>query len=79
MVPDAELASEAAKLAGLLAAEPTLSFGSVKKLLNETFTTTLETQMELEARGIADMSRTADAAEGVKSFLERRRPSFLGR
>ena len=79
MVPDAELASEAAKLAGLLAAEPTLSFGSVKKLLNETFTTTLETQMELEARGIADMSRTADAAEGVKCFLERRRPSFLGR
>ncbi|OPY06830.1 MAG: 1,2-epoxyphenylacetyl-CoA isomerase [Syntrophaceae bacterium PtaB.Bin038] len=79
MVPDAEPASEAAKLAGMVAAEPTLSFGSVKKLLNETFTTTLETQMELEARGIADMSRTADAAEGVKCFLERRRPSFLGR
>lgn len=39
VVPDAELA-------GILAAGPTLSFGSVKKLLNEAFTTTLETQME---------------------------------
>ena len=79
VVPDAELAGEAAKLAGMLAAGPTQSFGSVKKLLNEAFTTTLETQMEQEARGIADMSKTADAAEGVKSFLERRRPAFTGR
>lgn len=51
----------------------------MKKLLNEAFTTTLETQMEWEARGIADMSKTADAAEGVKSFPERRRPAFTGR
>ena len=79
VVPDAELAAEAAKIAGMLAAGPTQSFGSVKKLLNEAFTTTLETQMEQEARGIADMSKTADAAEGVKSFLERRRPAFAGR
>jgi 2-(1,2-epoxy-1,2-dihydrophenyl)acetyl-CoA isomerase len=79
VVPDAELAAEAAKLAGMLAAGPTLSFGFVKRLLNEAFTTTLETQMEQEARGIADMSKTADAVEGVKSFLERRRPAFTGR
>ena len=79
VVPDAELAAEAAKLAGLLAAGPTQSFGTVKKLLNETFSATLETQMEQEARGITDMTKTADALEGVKSFLERRRPAFTGR
>ena len=71
VVPDTELAAEAAKLAGMLAAGPTLSFGSVKRLLNEAFTTTLETQMEHEARGIADMSKTADAAEAPR---RRRRP-----
>jgi 2-(1,2-epoxy-1,2-dihydrophenyl)acetyl-CoA isomerase len=79
VAPDAELAAEAAKLAGMLAAGPTQSFGSVKRLLNEAFSTTLETQMEWEARSITDMAKTADAAEGVKSFLERRRPAFTGR
>ncbi len=79
VVPDAELAAEAAKMAAMFAAGPTQSYGTVKKLLNETFSATLETQMEQEARGITDMTKTADALEGVKSFLERRRPAFTGR
>jgi hypothetical protein len=37
---------------------PTRSFGMVKKLLNESFSATLETQMEQEARGISEMTKT---------------------
>jgi 2-(1,2-epoxy-1,2-dihydrophenyl)acetyl-CoA isomerase len=69
---------EAEKLARALGAGPTRSFGSVKKLLCGTYSESLETQMELEARGIADMSKTADAREGVGAFLARRKPVFTG-
>ena len=79
VVPDAELMQEAEKLAKSLAAGPTRSFGSVKKLLCGTYSESLETQMELEARGIADMSKTADAREGVGAFLARRKPTFTGK
>jgi 2-(1,2-epoxy-1,2-dihydrophenyl)acetyl-CoA isomerase len=51
----------------------------VKKLLCGTYSESLETQMELEARGIADMSKTADAREGVGAFLARRKPAFTGK
>jgi len=78
VTPDAELMQEAEKLARTLAAGPTRSFGSVKKLLCGTYSESLETQMELEARGIADISKTADAREGVGAFLARRKPVFTG-
>jgi 2-(1,2-epoxy-1,2-dihydrophenyl)acetyl-CoA isomerase len=79
VVPDAELIPEAEKLVKALAAGPTLSYGSVKRLVNGTFSQTLESQMELEARGIATMSKTADAREGVGAFLARRKPTFTGK
>jgi 2-(1,2-epoxy-1,2-dihydrophenyl)acetyl-CoA isomerase len=79
VVPDAELMQEAEKLMRALASGPTLSFGAVKRLVNVTFSHPLETQMEFEARAIADMSKTADAREGVSAFLGRRKPIFTGR
>ena len=56
----------------------TAAFGAVKTLLNETFEHGLETQMELEARAIADMSATADGQEGIRAFLDKRKPEFKG-
>jgi 2-(1,2-epoxy-1,2-dihydrophenyl)acetyl-CoA isomerase len=78
VVPDDELMNETEALAKKLANGPTLSFGSVKRLLNKTFSETLESQMEHEARGIAAMTKTRDAKEGIAAFLERRRPEFTG-
>jgi 2-(1,2-epoxy-1,2-dihydrophenyl)acetyl-CoA isomerase len=79
VIPDAELMQEAEKLMNTLANGPTLSFGAVKRLVNVTFSQPLETQMEFEARAIADMSKTADAQEGVSAFLGRRKPTFIGK
>ena len=78
VVPDDELMKEAEALVKRLANGPTLSFGSVKRLLNETFSETLESQMEHEARGLVDMTKTKDAKEGIAAFIERRRPDFTG-
>ncbi|MCP5180825.1 MAG: enoyl-CoA hydratase/isomerase family protein [Pseudomonadales bacterium] len=78
VVPDAEVMPEALKLARDLANGPTQAFGAVKTLLNGTFDQTLESQMELEARAIGDMVRTHDGQEGIKAFLEKRKPAFRG-
>jgi 2-(1,2-epoxy-1,2-dihydrophenyl)acetyl-CoA isomerase len=78
VVPDAELRNESEKMIMTLAAGPTHSYGSVKRLLSETFSQTLETQLEYESRAIVDMSKTNDAQEGIDAFLTRRKPVFKG-
>jgi 2-(1,2-epoxy-1,2-dihydrophenyl)acetyl-CoA isomerase len=78
VVPDDMLLDEARKLAGQLAAGPTAAFGTAKRLLQDGWTETLETQMEMEGRAISDSARTADALEGITAFLEKRKPRFKG-
>jgi 2-(1,2-epoxy-1,2-dihydrophenyl)acetyl-CoA isomerase len=78
VVPDAELASTAAGLARKLAAGPTRAFGTVKTLLASTFSESLETQMELESRGIAANASGADGREGIEAFVAKRAPKFSG-
>lgn len=68
-----------AKLAGSLATGPTRAFGQVKQLLTASFDNGLETQMELETRGISDMARSDDGQEGISAFLNKRKPDFKGR
>ncbi len=74
-----QLVPTAMKLAAMLAAGPTRSFGATKALLNASFENGLETQMELEARAIAAASTGPDGQEGIRAFLEKRKPAFTGR
>ena len=74
-----QLLPTATKLAGALAAGPTRAYGAVKALLNESFEHGLEAQMELESRAIAGAAITADGQEGIRAFLEKRKPAFTGR
>lgn len=76
VTPDEALGRETEALARALAEGPTLAFGGVKRLLLAD--RDLETQMELEARAIADAARTADAGQGVRAFREKRTPKFGG-
>jgi 2-(1,2-epoxy-1,2-dihydrophenyl)acetyl-CoA isomerase len=79
VVPADQLMETATALAHKLAAGGTLAFGAVKRMLHESLSGTLETQMEMEARSIAAMSHTHDGQEGITAFFEKRRPEFLGR
>lgn len=78
VVADDDLLAEAVALGKELASGPTLAYGRVKHMLLTTFGESLETQMESEARNIADMSRSLDTAEGISAFLEKRPPDFRG-
>ncbi len=79
VVPDDELMDVAGELAAGLASGATVAFGRVKEMLHASLSGSLETQMEMEARAISDMSRTHDGVEGVSAFLAKRRPEFEGR
>src|SRR4051812_32636803 len=69
VVADAELQTAAQALAQQLAAGATRAFGAAKRLLHHSFSESLETQMELEAQGIAEQARTHDAREGIAAFI----------
>jgi 2-(1,2-epoxy-1,2-dihydrophenyl)acetyl-CoA isomerase len=76
VVPDDNVQTAALELATQLANGPTDSFGVVKKLLLCSFDNSLETQMELEGRAIAERAGSVNGQEGVRAFLEKRKPNF---
>ena len=78
VVPDAELEQHAMSLAQGLAQGPTLAFGYGKKLFKQTLTPTLETFLDAEAWAQGNALLSADHQEGVRAFLEKRKPVFTG-
>ncbi len=78
VVPAADLEAETAKLAGRLAAGPARALANTKRLLEKSFESALEDQLGAEAEGFADCAASADFAEGVTAFIEKR-PAKFGR
>jgi len=78
VVADDALAGAAEDLARQRAAGPTRAFGGAKQLLYGGTTESLESQMELEARRIADAARSPDGREGIAAFLAKRPAKFIG-
>lgn len=78
VVADDSLADEAAKLAEQLAAGPTQAYARARALLLSSYENGLETQLELESRGISHCIGSVDGREGLAAFVERRKPSFKG-
>jgi 2-(1,2-epoxy-1,2-dihydrophenyl)acetyl-CoA isomerase len=72
------LAARAAELAAFYAGLPTRAIGMTKRLFDHADTATLDEQLELEAQLQAVATHSADFAEGVAAFLEKRPPSFTG-
>jgi len=79
VVPDAELTGAVDALARELAQGATRTLGMTKRLLHQSWVETLETQMELEARTVADAMRTEDCREGIAAFVAKRPAKFHGR
>ena len=62
-----------------LANMPTKAIGLIKRYLYESWTESLPDMLEKEAYGQRTAGLTEDHQEGIKSFMEKRKPTFVGR
>lgn len=79
VVKHEELDSETMKIAEYFSGAPTKAIGMIKKMLNKSFHSDLETMLEYEAYCQEIAGRTEDYKEGVNAFVEKRKPVFKGK
>jgi enoyl-CoA hydratase len=78
LVADDDLEATVSGLVARLAAGPPLAYAATKQAVNAATLPHLEQALERERTGQTILLRTEDAAEGMRAFAEKRRPSFTG-
>ncbi len=78
-VDDDKLLDEATALAAALARGPTRALAAIKEALYASPQNSLDAQLNFERDVQRELGRTADYAEGVRAFAEKRAPEFKGK
>jgi len=73
------LLDEVKKVAINLSSGAPIAFAGSKKLVNASYSNDLSTHLKLEEEYIRISGGTDDFKEGVKAFLEKRKPNFQGK
>jgi len=79
VVPDAEVLSRALEMAGQIAALPPLAIMQIKEVLIAGQDASLETGLMLERKAFQILFDSRDQKEGMKAFIEKRKPEFEGK
>jgi enoyl-CoA hydratase len=79
VVPPESLMEEAKKIATEIASKPPISIRSAKEAILRAQDTTLEVGLEFERKAFYMLFATEDGKEGMKAFLEKRKPTFKGK
>jgi 2-(1,2-epoxy-1,2-dihydrophenyl)acetyl-CoA isomerase len=77
--PDDEFVESVARYSGQLAAGAPVAHALTKRLLVQSFDTTLEAQLRSELVHIKSCFASADVGEAMQAFREKRQPGFTGR
>ncbi|ASZ10217.1 enoyl-CoA hydratase/isomerase family protein [Chitinophaga pendula] len=78
VVPAEELDTAVANEAAYYAAAPTKAIALMKKMLTKGMSEQLDAVLDYEAQCQEIAGNTADHPEGVKAFIEKRKPNFQG-
>jgi 2-(1,2-epoxy-1,2-dihydrophenyl)acetyl-CoA isomerase len=76
--PDGEFRERSGALLDRLASGPTKSFAGTKRQLNRWLYAQMDAQLEFEAQIQREMASSADFAEGLAAFNDKRPPKFTG-
>ncbi len=79
VLPAATARADAQALAETIASRAPLAVSWVKSVINRGIDGTLDGSLRLEGESAGHTFATADRTEGMRAFLERRRPRFEGR
>ena len=79
VVADDELQRHAMETAVRLAQGPTVAYGRVKALFDQSWDMDIAAQLDAETEALANSGLTADFQEGIKAFAERRQARFQGK
>ncbi len=79
VVPKDQLMDEAGKIAGILSAKSSIAMKSAKRCLNLGQDVDLNSGLNYELKTWAGLFATEDQKEGMKAFLEKRKPVYPGK
>ena len=77
--PAADFGRHALETTVRLAQGPTKAYGMVKAMMERSWQSSLEDQLDLETQAMADIALTGDFQEGITAFTGKRRPWFQGK
>jgi 2-(1,2-epoxy-1,2-dihydrophenyl)acetyl-CoA isomerase len=78
VVPDDKVEARSAELAAQLAEGPTFTLATMKQLLHRHLVSDLDEALVDEAAAVELTIRSNDFKEGMRAFVEKRRPDFTG-
>lgn len=78
VVPGADLMETALEMADAIAAKPPLSISFIKGAINTGMQVGLEAGLQYERLNAAIVLQSEDRTEGMKAFVEKRKPVFRG-
>ncbi|MCL4488615.1 MAG: enoyl-CoA hydratase/isomerase family protein [Chloroflexi bacterium] len=79
VVPDTQLREATQALADKIASKSPLGIRYLKRIVDDGIELPLETALRLENETFATYQHSADLAVGLRAFVEKRKPEFLGR
>lgn len=79
VAPAGQALARALEIAGEIAAMPPISVQQIKEIVNAGLNAPLDTALMLERKAFQLQFATRDQKEGMRAFLEKRKPTFEGK